>query len=135
LEVDRIVGMGAAIDDVHHGNGQNMGIGAAHITVERQAGRFGSSLGNGKRDTENGISTETRLVRRAIKRDQRLVNVDLALDVKTANRIEYFRIDEFDGLLNALAKIALAAIAQFDGLMSAGGCARRDSCAAHAAIL
>src|SRR5690606_38218770 len=47
LEIDRIVGMCAAIDDVHHGNRQDMGVCAADVAVKRQTGCLGCSLGNG----------------------------------------------------------------------------------------
>jgi len=40
--------MGAAVDDVHHRQGQFAGIGAADIFVQRQAGFLGSGLGNGQ---------------------------------------------------------------------------------------
>ena len=37
LKVHIVVGVSAAVEDVHHRRGQNVGAGAAEITVERQA--------------------------------------------------------------------------------------------------
>ena len=37
LEVHVVVGVGAAVEDVHHRRGQNIGAGAAEIAIERQA--------------------------------------------------------------------------------------------------
>ncbi|MND32218.1 hypothetical protein D3C80_227860 [compost metagenome] len=134
LEIDRVVGMCAAIDDVHHRNRQNMCASAADITVKRQASRFGGSLGNGQRHAEDGVCAETRLVRRAVERDHRLVDMDLAFSIETADGIEDFRIDRFNGLLDTLAAKALAAIAQFDSFVGTRRCARRNSGAAHRAV-
>jgi len=134
LEIDRVVGMGAAVDDVHHRNRQDMGVRAADITVERQAGGFGRGLGDGERDAEDGIGAETRLVRRAVEGDHRLVDMDLAFGVETADRVEDLGIDRFDRLFDALAVITLAAVTQLDGFVRAGGGARRNGRAAHRAV-
>jgi hypothetical protein len=37
LEVDRGVGVRAAVDDVHHGDGQDLGVGTAEVLEERLA--------------------------------------------------------------------------------------------------
>ncbi len=65
LEVDRVVGMGAAVDDVHHRHRQDMGDGAADI-AGRAAGRasIGGGLGDRERHAEDGVGAEARLVRR-----------------------------------------------------------------------
>src|SRR5436189_304734 len=50
--------MRAAVDDVHHRHRQDVGLGAADITVERQAGGVGRGLGHRQRNAENGIGAE-----------------------------------------------------------------------------
>ena len=62
LEVDRIVGMRPAIDDVHHRHGEQGRPLAPDVSVERQIlrGRFG--LGGRERDAENGVGAEALLV-------------------------------------------------------------------------
>ena len=134
LEVDRVVGMHAAIDDVHHRHRQHMGIGPADIAVERQAGRVGRSLGDSQRDAENGVGAEPLLVGRAVEIDHRLVDMQLVLGFHAADRLENLAVYGFDGALDALAEEARAAVAQFDGLVSAGRGAGRHRGAAHRAV-
>ena len=50
-----IVGMLAAIDDVHHRHRQGAGIDAADIAVERQTEIRRGGLGDGERDAEDGV--------------------------------------------------------------------------------
>ena len=44
-----VVGVRAAVDDVHHRHGQHAGVDAAEVAVERQAERVGRGLGGGQR--------------------------------------------------------------------------------------
>ena len=62
LDVDRVVGMRAAVDDVHHRHGQHVRVGAAEIAVERQAARFRRGLGRRQRHAEDGVGAEPALV-------------------------------------------------------------------------
>ena len=135
LEVDRIVGMRPAIDDVHHGNGQNMRVNAADIAVQRKAGRLSGSLGGRQRNAENRVRSQSALVGAAVELDHRLVDLQLVLGVHAADCIEDLAVDGVDGLLDALAKITLAAIAQLDRLVRAGGGARRHCSAAKSTVL
>jgi len=135
LEVDRVVGMGAAVDDVHHRNRQDAGVGAAEIAVERQAGGLGGGLGDGERHAEDGVGAEARLVRRAVEGDHRRVDLDLVLGVEARDGIEDLGVDGFDGLEHALAEIdRLVAVAQLDRLVGAGGGARRHRGAAEGTV-
>jgi hypothetical protein len=135
LEVDRVVGMRAAVDDVHHRYRQDAGVRAADIAVERQVGGFRGSLGDGERHAENGVGAEARLVRRAVEFDHGLVDLDLVFRVEAADCLEDFAVDGGDGILDTLAEVALATVAQFDGFVRAGRGAQRNGRAAEAAIL
>ena len=53
LDVDRVVGMLAAIDDVHHRHRQDARRCAADIAIQRLAGGFGRGLGDGQRHAED----------------------------------------------------------------------------------
>ena len=77
LDVDRIVGMRAAVDDVHHRHRQQRGLAAADIAVERQAAVHRRGLGDGERDAEDRVGAEAALVRRAVELDQGAVDLDL----------------------------------------------------------
>ena len=58
LEVNRRVGVRAAVEHVDHGHGQDLGIGAAEVFEERLAERRGGGLRVGERDAENGVGAE-----------------------------------------------------------------------------
>ena len=132
LEVDRVVGMHAAIDDVHHRHRQQPRRGAADIAVQRQVGGHRRGLGGGKRNAENGIGAEPRFVGRAVERDHGLVDLRLRLGVDAAERIEDLVVDRVDRLEDAFAAIdGLVAVAQFDRFMRAGRGAGRHRGAAH----
>ena len=66
LEVDRVVGMHAAVDDIHHRHRQEMGVGAADIPVERQRGGVGRRLGDREGGAEDGVGAEAGLVEGAV---------------------------------------------------------------------
>ncbi len=80
----------------------------------------GRRLGGRQRDAEDGIGTEPALVRRAVERDERLVDLDLRLRIHAADGIENLAVDGVDRFAHALAEIALAAVAQFHRLVCAG---------------
>src|SRR5690606_40488767 len=72
LEVDRIVGVSATIEDVHHRHRKHMGAGTPHITVERKVCRFCCRLGDRQGYAKDGIGTESALVWRADRKSTRL---------------------------------------------------------------
>ena len=136
LDVDGIVGMFAAVDDVHHRHRQLMGMDAAHIGIQGQRGFFGGGLGRGQADAENGIGAEPRFILGAVQFDHGGVDFQLVFGVKSGKRLVNLAIDRVTSLEHALAVIAaLIAVAQFDGLMDAGGSARRHGGAARRAGL
>src|SRR6202035_2303269 len=113
LEVDRIVGMHAAIDDVHHRHRQRPRRGAADIAIERQVGGFGRGLGDRQRHAQDGVGAEPALVRRTVEPDHGFVDLDLLLGVHAAEGVENFAVHRIDRLQHALAEIArLVAVAQ-----------------------
>src|SRR3954463_4427555 len=135
LEVDRIVGVHAAIDDVHHRHRQETRGGAADVTVQRHVERVRGRLGAGERHAEDGGGAQPALVRRAVEVDHDLVELGLLLDIEAAQRLEDLAVDGADCLGDALAEIAgLVAVAQFHRLMGAGGGARRHGSTAERTI-
>ena len=136
LEIDRIVGMHAAIDDVHHRHRQEPRAGSADIAVERQPVGVGRRLRHGQRDAEDGIGAEPALVLRAVELDQRLVDMDLVFRLHAADGVEDLAVHRFDRLQHALAEEALlVAVAQLHRLMRAGRGAGRHGGAAEGAVL
>ena len=48
LEVDVVIGVLAAVEDVHHWNGEDVGIAAAEVPVKRHLGGVGGGLCDGE---------------------------------------------------------------------------------------
>src|SRR5438874_13770449 len=79
-----------------------------------------------KRDAKDRISTEPRLVRRAVELDQRLVDALLVTRVETLQTIRDLAFDVGHGPGHALAAVALRiTVPQLHRLVDAGGGARR----------
>uniref|UniRef100_A0A0N4ZDA9 LigA n=1 Tax=Parastrongyloides trichosuri TaxID=131310 RepID=A0A0N4ZDA9_PARTI len=106
LKINRVIRMCAAVDDVHHWHRQDMGVDAADIAVERQAGRNGAGLGHGQRHAQHGVGAQARLVLGAVQFDQGFVDAALVLGVHAGQGVEDLAVDGVDRLLDALAAIA-----------------------------
>ncbi len=136
LEVDRIVGVGAAVDDIHHRGRQDARRRAADVAVKRQARGVRRRLGDRERYAENGVGAEPRLVRRAVEGDHRLVDSELIFGVEPGHRIEDVAIDGLDRPQDALAaEAALIAVAQLHRFARSGRGARRNGGPTHGAVL
>ena len=81
LDVDVGVGVAAAVEDVHHRHGQDVGVGAAEVAEQRQAGRLGSGLGHRERDAEDGVGAELALVVGAVEAEHHAVDEALLAGV------------------------------------------------------
>ncbi len=134
LDVDRVVGVPPAVDDVHHRHRQGAGIDAADIAVQRLAEFGRGRLRQRERDRQDGVGAQAGFVRRAVQIDQDLVQLDLLGRVHPADRVENLAFHIGDRLLHALAAEAGGiAVAQFHRLMCAGGGAGGHRGAAHRA--
>ena len=136
LEVDLVVGVGAAVDDVHHRHRQLHLARAAEIAIKRQRRLVGAGLGHGAGDREDRVGAEAALVLGAVELDQRVVDEALLAGVEAEDRLADFGVDVLDGFGDALAEIARGvAVAQLDRLLRAGRRAGRDGRAAgHAGL-
>jgi hypothetical protein len=132
LDVQAVVRVRAAVDDVHHRHRQLHRARAAEVAVQRQAGFFGRCLRDGHRHGQHRVGAEARLVVGAVQLDQRLVEEGLFRRVEAHDGFGDFGVDVLDGLQHALAQVAAGfAVTQFDGFARAGGRARRHRRAAH----
>ena len=132
LKIQAVVGMFAAIDDVHHGYWHLHRARSAEIAIQGQSGLLGGRLGDSHRDGENGICPQPRLVLRAIKLNQCLIDERLLLSVQADNGFRDLCIDVLDGLGDAFTVVACCiAIAQFDGLARSGRRTGRHRGTAH----
>ena len=62
--------MRAAIQDIHHRHRQNLRVGAAEITEERNTAGSRGRVRGGERDAEERVGAELLFVRRSIELDQ-----------------------------------------------------------------
>ena len=135
LEVDGIVGVHAAIDDVHHRHRQQTRARSADVTIQRHVERRCGCFGDRKRHAEDRVGTETVLVWRTIEADHDFVDLHLLFCVHATNGIEDFGVDGFDRFQHALARVTLlVAVAQLDGFMRTGRSTRRNRRATHRAV-
>ena len=124
LEVDLVVGVGAAVEHVHHRHRQDPRLLAAEMAPERLPGVGRGGLRDGERDAEDGVRAEPRLVRRAVELDHRVVEAGLVGRVAAVDRGGDLAVDVGDGVRHALAAEGAAAVAQLDRLELAGRRAR-----------
>ena len=125
LEVDVVVGVHAAVQDVHHRHRQHVGVGPADVAVERQLQLGRRGPGHGQRHAEDGVGAEAGLVVGAVEVDQRGSSRrwSSASKPSTASAISPFTLSTASQ--HALAAVAVAAVAQLDRLVLAGRRARR----------
>ncbi len=111
----------AAVDDVHHRRGQQAGVRAADVSIQRQLAIAGGGVGRRQRYAEDRIGAEILFVRRAIELDHPLVDGDLVERIHAHKLVSDFFVDVVDGFQHALAqKVRLVAVAQLPGLMHTG---------------
>jgi hypothetical protein len=127
LEGKTATSVGATVEDVHEGNGEDVGLlgtgKVGDVSVEGDTLLGSGGLSDGHGDTEDGVGTELGLVGGTIKLDHEVVNGALVLDVKvlldeggTENIV-----DVGDGLENTLAApLGLVTITELAGLVGAG---------------
>ena len=136
LDVDRVVGMHPAVDDVHHRHRQQVRRRAADIAVERQAARDGCGLGGRERNTQNCVGAEPALVLGAVELDEGGVDAALVLGVHAGKRVENLAVDAVDSLGDALAEVArLVSVTQLDCLVRTRRGARGHTRTAERAVL
>ncbi len=124
LEVDLVVGVRAAVEHVHHRHGQHPRGLAAEVAPQRQALLRGLRMGRGERHAEDRVRAESRLVRGAVERDQRIVERLLAGRIHSMHGRGDLAVDVRHRARDALAAPRLSAVAQLGRLELARGGAR-----------
>ena len=77
LNVQAVVGVFAAVDHVHHRYRHRHRACTAQIAVEWQAGIFGSSAGNGHRNSQHRVGTQMAFVIGAVEIQHHFINIAL----------------------------------------------------------
>ena len=136
LDVDGIVGVHPAVDDVHQGDRQHPRRHAADIAVERQGRILGRGLGGGEADAQDGVGAQPALVRRAVELDHRRIEAALVLGVEAGERVEQLAVDRVHRLQHALAAVAaVVPVALLHRLVGPCGGAGRDRRATEGTVL
>ncbi len=136
LDVEAIVGVRAAIDDVHHRHRHHRlapgGECLPEVAIEGQPGIARRGVGGSERDGEDGVGAEASLVLGTIELDHLLIDTLLVARVHTEHGRLEDGVDVVDSLEHAFAQIPLfVAVTQLHRLARAGGGARRYRRAAH----
>ena len=120
LDVHVVVGVRAAVQDVHHRDRQHVRVRPAEVAEQRQAAGVRGGPGDGHADADDGVRAEPGLVRRPVQVDQRLVHQPLVVGLVA----EQFRLDLVDDALDRpghrLAAVFRAAVPELDRLERPG---------------
>ena len=132
LEVDVGVRVAAAVEDVHHGGGEEAGVDAAEVAVERELERGGGGAGAGHGDGEDGVGSEFGFVLGAVDGDHGGVDEALVGGVHAGEFGGEDGLDVFYGLEDSFAEVVgLVTVAEFDGFVLSGGGSAGDCGAAR----
>ena len=113
--------MSTAVDDVHHRNGECVGVAATDIAVKRHAQSLGSSVSSSQRDTQDSVSTQLALSRSTVESDHLIVQTALVEDAVTLQSGSDDVVDIGNSLQHALAtETALITVAKLQGLVLTG---------------
>src|SRR5690606_16527558 len=126
LDVDVVVGVLAAVDDVHHRHRHAVLTGGAvqvgDVRVQRHTLGLGSGLGGSQGDSQDGVGAQLGLVVGTVQLDHGAVQGSLVQRVATNQQLTDGAIDVGDGLEHALAQVtALVAVAQLQRFTGTGG--------------
>lgn len=133
LESKSVTGVRTTVDNVHGRGGEDVrSLDTAELSevlVERDTLLTGTSLGNGDRDTEDGVGTELALVGSAVKLDEEVIDLllrsdrDAGLDELGGDDV----VDVVDSLVDTLAHpLGLVTVTELDSLVDTGGGTRGD---------
>ena len=132
LDVQAVVGVFAAVNHVHHGNGQRHRACAAQVAVQRQACVFRCRTGHGQGHGQGGVGTQVGFVVGAVQIQHDLVDIGLFVGVNADKGLGNVVVHVFHGFQYAFAEITrCVAVAQLQGFFLAGRCAAGHGCAAH----
>ena len=124
LDVDAVVGVRAAVDDVHHRHRHRRAV--PEVAEQRQSLRCRLGLGRRQRDREQRVGAEAPFVVGAVEVDHASIERALVVELAAEQRIAKLAVDVGDGFLHAFAEVArLVAVAQLDRFARSGRRARR----------
>ena len=136
LDVHVVVRMGTAVQDVHHGNRQFLGVDPAQILIQRQADGQSRSLGHSQGYPQDGVGTQTALVGGTVQTDHGFVDFHLTGGIQTDDGVGNGVIHIVHSLGDPFAsETVLVPIPQFHGFVDPGGSTGRNSRTAYRAVI
>ena len=127
LEIKAVGGVRATIDHIHQWHRQQRGHRSAQIAVERQSKTICRCTGIGHAHRQDCVGAEAGLVVAAVEFQHRCVYGCLIQGRESTEGGGNALLDVIDGLDDALAHVAIAAIAQLVGFVGTGaGTTRHD---------
>ncbi len=124
LEADGCIGVCAAVDDVHHGNGQYVGVAAADVFVEGQVEVVGGSFSYGQGYAEDGVGAKIALGVGAVEGEHCFIDGNLVEGAHAHKCGGDGAVDVGYSLEHAFAHVAVfVVVAELEGFVDAGGCA------------
>jgi hypothetical protein len=128
LEVDVVIGVRAAVEDVHHRHRQGVRRGPAQVAIERQFARVAEARAAAIETARIAFAPRRPLLGVPSRSISRASSIALVGGVGPAEGFRNLAIDVRNRLQNALAEVVgLVAVTQFDGLVLAGGRATRHN--------
>ena len=125
----------AAVEDVHHGHGQTVGVHAAQEAVQGQTEGGSGGPGSGDGHGQDGVGAQVALVLGAVGLQHGGVHGVHVRGVQTHNGLGDDGVHVLHGLQHALAaETALVAVPELQGLKLAGGSAAGGSAQGHGAV-
>src|SRR3990167_8123460 len=74
LKINGIIGMRSPINNIHQGNGQNMGVSSSNVTIQRHKLFLGSRFCCRKTYSQQGVSSQTFFILCSVKLDEGVIN-------------------------------------------------------------
>ena len=131
LQVHVVVGVLAAVEDVHHRHRKHVRVGSAQVAVQGKAEGLRRRLGHRQGGSQDGVGAQPPLVRGPVGLDEQQVDLALVDGVHAHQRVGDLAVDVLHRLEDALAAPGLAPVAQFDRFEAARRGARRHRGPAH----
>ncbi len=118
LDVDVVVSVLAAVDDVHHRNRHGVfarsAVQFSNVLVQRHTFSGSSSFGVSQRDSQNGVCTEVRFVFSTVQVDHDFVDASLVFSVFAKNSLSDRAVNRANSFGYAFTQeTGFVAIAQF----------------------
>ena len=135
LDVNVGVCVRTTVEDVHHGDGQNVSVRAAEVLVQGQVCRLSSSLGHGQGNAQDSVGAQLALVVGAVQSNHGCVNSALVGSLDADNLFSDFFDNRLHCAQNTLAQVyGLVAVTALNSLPLTGGCTRGHSCAGECTV-